>query len=207
MATSTASSSSTPRTRRRPSASTPSPSAWAGGARVLWGARAGWTDVPISSFPVPQAGTGSRGHLHRGARRGAGQAGAAAGGAGPGGPGHPALHQGCTRPPQPHEPRQSALRGSTSTGLALGSLSPWSQGQGGHAALQCHCMCPYKSPHPHFWGSGILKPPINPLDLHCPCAVKLFTGIRTPSPLPGGPSPRQHTQDRASSGSQLSHFP
>ncbi|XP_068267132.1 probable D-lactate dehydrogenase, mitochondrial isoform X3 [Nyctibius grandis] len=66
--------------------------------------------------PAPgQAGAGGGGHLHRGARRGAGQAGAAAGGAGPGGAGHPAPHQGRAGPAQPHEPRQGALRGGSGT--------------------------------------------------------------------------------------------
>ncbi|XP_074957862.1 putative D-lactate dehydrogenase, mitochondrial isoform X1 [Phalacrocorax aristotelis] len=102
-----------------------------------------------------QAGTGGRGHLHWGARRGAGQAGAAAGGAGPGGAGHPALHQGRAGPPQPHEPRQGALRGP---------LAPASSWQGdshppvraGVAALPCTATLPVppNTPRPLPVGVG-----------------------------------------------------
>ncbi|KAM6250727.1 putative D-lactate dehydrogenase, mitochondrial isoform 4-T4 [Spheniscus humboldti] len=90
--------------------------------------------------PAPgQAGAGSGGHLHRRARRGAGQAGAAAGGAGPGGAGHPAPHQGRAGPPQPHEPRQGALRGPLAPApRGGGTAAPQSQGRGGPTALCCH---------------------------------------------------------------------
>lgn len=145
----------------------------------------GWMDrcphpLPL---PVPQAGTGSGGHLHWGARRGAGQAGTAAGGAGPGGPGHPALHQGCTRPPQPHEPWQGALRGSTGTELEVGGPQPLVSGPGWPC---CPAVPLYVSlqipPSP-------LKPPINPFHSQCPCVVKLFGGTGPPSPFPAGPFP------------------
>ncbi|XP_051627303.1 probable D-lactate dehydrogenase, mitochondrial isoform X2 [Manacus candei] len=121
--------------------------------------------------PAPgQAGAGGGGHLHRGARRGAGQAGTAAGGAGPGGAGHPALHQGCTGPPQPHEPRQGALRGGSGIELAVGGCSPGRQGWGGHAALHCHPFAPTNPPIPT---SGVRDPrtPNKPL---CTCSLHVL---------------------------------
>uniref|UniRef100_A0A8C4UR07 D-lactate dehydrogenase (cytochrome) n=1 Tax=Falco tinnunculus TaxID=100819 RepID=A0A8C4UR07_FALTI len=131
--------------------------------------------------PAPgQAGAGGGGHLHRGARRGAGQAGAAAGGAGPGGAGHPAPHQGCAGPPQPHEPRQGALRGAAAPRRARGR-SPQGCGWAGLAALPCPLPCSPKSSHPPSWGLGI--PNKNPPAPKLPCAMMSFLGgLATPVP-------------------------
>uniref|UniRef100_A0A8C4UQ32 D-lactate dehydrogenase (cytochrome) n=1 Tax=Falco tinnunculus TaxID=100819 RepID=A0A8C4UQ32_FALTI len=150
---------------------------WAGGAA---GGR-GHRGVSLcSDGPVPQAGAGGGGHLHRGARRGAGQAGAAAGGAGPGGAGHPAPHQGCAGPPQPHEPRQGALRGAAAPRRARGR-SPQGCGWAGLAALPCPLPCSPKSSHPPSWGLGI--PNKNPPAPKLPCAMMSFLGgLATPVP-------------------------
>ncbi|XP_053934664.1 probable D-lactate dehydrogenase, mitochondrial isoform X1 [Cuculus canorus] len=125
-----------------------------------------------------QAGAGGRGHLHRGAWRGAGQAGTAAGGAGPGGAGHPAPHQGCAGPPQPHESREGVLSEDS-------MLLVWEQQRPQSGLGRPHCPVPVRRGPP---------PPNKPLCTRSLRALRCVWGTVCPSPSPGFPPPSGHSQ-------------